>query len=120
MPRTNWTAQAIDDVLAGTFPASDPPSWTPGMARPAPAIGRRAADTRAAQDETNEVRAPDVIDVLRPTHSDLTFVQALVSLIGAAGLALLVPLAVLAVGTPVAFGVRGLLEVAEWFVAIIR
>src|SRR3954470_17872341 len=26
----------IDDVLADSFPASDPPSWTPGMARPVP------------------------------------------------------------------------------------
>ena len=30
--RANW----IDDVLADSFPASDPPSWTPGMARPVP------------------------------------------------------------------------------------
>jgi hypothetical protein len=30
-------ADALDDVLDGTFPASDPPSWTPGLARPAPA-----------------------------------------------------------------------------------
>jgi hypothetical protein len=28
----------MDDVLADSFPASDPPSWTPGMARPAPVI----------------------------------------------------------------------------------
>ena len=26
----------MDDVLADSFPASDPPSWAPGMARPAP------------------------------------------------------------------------------------
>jgi hypothetical protein len=120
MLRTNVTAQAIDDVLAATFPASDPPAWTPGMARPAPEIARRPADIGRAQDETNDVRASDVIDVSRPALSQRTFAQALASLIGAAGLALLVPFAILAVGIPVALGVGGLLEVADWFLAIIR
>lgn len=112
MLRTNLTAQAIDDVLAGTFPASDPPSWSPGMARPAPDIARRAADTGTAQS--------DVTDVSRSTHSQRTFAQAGASLIGAAGLALLLPVAILAVGTPVALGARALIEAAEWLLAIIR
>jgi len=60
MVHSNWTAQAIDDVLADTFPASDPPSWTPGIVRPAPAA-RRVVDTGTAQDGTNVVRASDVI-----------------------------------------------------------
>jgi hypothetical protein len=27
---------AIDDALAASFPASDPPAWNPGVARPIP------------------------------------------------------------------------------------
>jgi hypothetical protein len=46
--------------------------------------------------------------------------QAVFSLLGAAGIALLLPLAILAIGTPVALAVRGLLEVAQWFGAVIR
>jgi hypothetical protein len=34
----------IDQVLADSFPASDPPSWTPGIARPLPPPGREAED----------------------------------------------------------------------------
>jgi hypothetical protein len=37
--RWNW----IGDVLADSFPASDPPSWTPGVARLDPtSVGRTA------------------------------------------------------------------------------
>ena len=113
MLRTQWTPQAIDDVLAGTFPASDPPAWTPGMARPAPDIGR-TSDTRTAQDESDEVRSPHAVDESPPADAFRMVLQAVSSLLGAAGIALLFPLAILAVGTPVALAIRGLLEAARW------
>ena len=99
------TAQAIDDVLAGTFPASDPPAWTPGIARPAPQIARPPAD-----------RDPDP----RPTVSEHPLTRAVVSLLWVAGLALLVPFVVLAVGAPVALGLRAVLELAGGVLAAIR
>ena len=56
------TAQAIDDVLAGTFPASDPPAWTPGMARPAPEVTTVRVVEAPAQDETTDPSMTHVID----------------------------------------------------------
>jgi hypothetical protein len=57
--------------------------------------------------------AAGVIDVSRPlTHR--TFVQGVVSLAGAVGLALLAPFAVLLVGLPVVVGVRALLDAISW------
>lgn len=50
-PQSNW----IDGVLADSFPASDPPSWAPGMARPAP-IG--PSDTEAADHAPSPMLEP--------------------------------------------------------------
>jgi hypothetical protein len=65
MLSTTLTPEAIDDVLAGSFPASDPPAWTPGIARPAPANTARAAAGGTADDATKDVHAGDVIDMSR-------------------------------------------------------
>jgi hypothetical protein len=36
MQRRPAAERAIDDVLEDSFPASDPPSWNPGVARVKP------------------------------------------------------------------------------------
>jgi hypothetical protein len=110
--------RAIDEVLAASFPASDPPSWNPGVSRPQPVASMRH---RARQSEPMDARAAraGVIDVSRPTPRERTFVDGLVSLAGAAGIALLVPFAILLIGVPVTLTVRGLLEVSGWLLGIV-
>jgi hypothetical protein len=61
-----------------------------------------------------------MIDESRGLLSERTFVQALVSLAGAAGLALLVPFVILLVGLPAVLAVRALLEVFQWLSAAFR
>ena len=112
MIRTTWSAHAIDDVLAATFPASDPPAWSPGIARPAP--------ESATPDGTSAEPGWDVIDVSGSTQAAPTLTQAFGSVLGAMGLVLLVPFAILAVGTPVALGVRAVLALAGWSLTFMR
>ena len=113
--------RAIDDVLADSFPASDPPSWNPGITRLA--LGGNLADRASGHTPLTDAGErwhglSDVVDVSRPTSEGRTFLQGLVSLTGAAGIALAVPFVILLIGLPVALAVRGLLEAIGWFLGV--
>lgn len=112
---------ALDQVLADSFPASDPPSWTLGVARPASSRYPGSAESADGTAMENSDREPakvavDVIDVSLP-RTKRTFLHALASLAGAAGIALLVPLAILLVGLPIVLVVRGVAEAIVWLLA---
>jgi hypothetical protein len=102
--------QALDQTLADSFPASDPPSWTPGIAHPNPATDpeRQTQYSDAGADAGARTGASGL------NNRERTFLQGLVSLAGAAGIALLVPFAILLVGLPVVLAVRGVLELFGW------
>ena len=113
--------RAIDDVLADSFPASDPPSWNPGVTRPEPVapLRHRARSLRTDRGQYWTHARGDVIDVSRHTLGERTFIYALISFAGAVGVALLVPFAILMVGLPVALAVRGLPEAIGWLFGVV-
>jgi hypothetical protein len=119
--RSNRSAaeRAMDEVLAESFPASDPPSWTPGIVRLSPGGpvnngggAETVADTR--QSARSQI---GVLDVSRSTEGERTFVDGIISTAGACGIVLLVPFAILLVGLPIALAVRGVIEAIAWLVA---
>lgn len=111
--------RAVDSVLADSFPASDPPSWTLGITRPRPEFQATSDETVVLDDRRSMLARENVIDVSRPATDARTFLKGIVSLAGAAGLALLVPFVILLIGTPIALAVRGVIEATTWLVALI-
>ena len=109
--------RAVDEVLADSFPASDPPSWNPGIVRPGPA-GHLTRGAAPAEDVQRTLPMADVVAVSPPAHADRTFLQGLASLFGAGGLALLMGVAILLIGLPIALVVRGLLEAISWLFGV--
>ena len=116
--RARYAAErALDQVLADSFPASDPPPWTLGVTRPEPARRASSSEARAggpAKSDHLELGKIDVLDVSFPPDTRWPFLRALASLAGAAGIALLVPFVILLVGSPVALAVRGIADAIGW------
>ena len=100
--RQRTAERVIDETLLDSFPASDPPSWNTGVARPDTVVSAGSRE------------APYV-----GTSGERTLPQILASLAGATGVVLLVPFAILLVGLPVALAVRGVLEAIQWLLGVI-
>jgi hypothetical protein len=111
--------RALDGVLADSFPASDPPSWTLGITRPQPEREATNDESVAPHDSRAALVSEEVIALSRPATNGARFVKGVVSLAAAAGIALLVPLVILLIGTPIALAVRGVVAAASWVLALI-
>jgi hypothetical protein len=112
---------AVDEVLAESFPASDPPSWNSGTAH-LNSVGPRMDQGRpmeiATESRHTVVSRDGVVGTSPEVSRDMTYVDIAISFAGATGIVLLVPVAILLVGLPVVLSVRGVVEALGWLFGI--
>ncbi|HET9372233.1 MAG TPA: hypothetical protein VFO19_18355 [Vicinamibacterales bacterium] len=116
-PDRRAAERTLDRVLADSFPASDPPSWTFGITRsesqrPLAPDDRPAMEGGRAETPTADAAGPATAPDRHP------FLSGLAGLLGAAGVVLLVPVVVLVIGAPIALVIRGVVEVASRLLAM--
>jgi hypothetical protein len=110
-PRIEARERKVDQVLADSFPASDPPPWTFGRL-----TSDRSTDAHVSRNHDEAWSCQTTVIV---PAGGRTAWQWLVSGVGAIGVTMLVPIGILAVGLPIALAVRGLLEAVGWLAALI-
>ena len=114
MPRTE---RIVDNALAASFPASGPPPWTAGLARPRPvpttSSARDTEKARLRRDPYFQWTASRK-ETRGRNGSDVSLLQVLGSGVAAGGLVMLLPFVILLVGMPIALGVRALLGILLW------
>lgn len=101
----------VDQVLADSFPASDPPPWTLGRV-----TGPPVAPTDTTSDDEAVWSSHTTVIV---SGAKRTAWQWMATGVGALALGLSIPLAILTVGTPVALAARAIIDVAAWLAAVV-
>jgi hypothetical protein len=103
--------QNVDQVLADSFPASDPPPWTLGRV-PGPPPER----TDTMKDHVTAWSSHTTTIIAGGKRSAW---QWTATGMGALGIGMLVPISILAIGIAIALAARAVIELAGWVASIV-